>query len=319
MKFLNNTPKGKNMKLGPEDTNHGGAEMASASAIPPSIDVPSTRIVTTSWDDGDPFDWDVARLLADRKLPGTFYIPVQGHHSDVRMDRADMLSLDAQGFEIGAHGVSHKNLARCSSRQLLIEVEGCKKRLEDEMGKEIRMFAYPGGRYNRRVIASLKRAGFTGARTTEMLARDVNFAPFSMPTSVHVYPHSRVDYIRNLLRARDLGRGRDYLTRFWGAENWVSLAKMYFDSVLNSGGLWHLYGHSWEIEELQLWDGLKEVLDYVSNRPGVLYLANGPIVDSEWTQYLSSEVCPPSANGCQQGRPSVQKPRERQVGICQAR
>ncbi len=307
------------MKCHPEAPDHNGTLRASTPALNPSIGRPSTRIVTTSWDDGDPFDGDVAKLLADRKLPGTFYIPIQGHHSAVRMDRTDMLSLDAQGFEIGAHGVSHKNLTRCDSRQLVIEVEGCKKRLEDEMGKKIPMFAYPGGRHNRSVIAAVKRAGFTGARTTEMLARGMNFAPFSMPTSVHVYPHSRIDYLRNLLRAGDLGRGRDYLIRFWHAEDWVSLAKMFFDTVLRNGGVWHLYGHSWEIQELRLWDGLKEVLDYVSNRPGVLYLANGRIVNPQVIPCTSSEICPAPATAPPQSQPGVQEPRERQVGICQAR
>ena len=47
--------------------------------------MPLTRIVTTSWDDGDPSDLRVAELLAARKLPGTFYIPVKGHHRSSRM------------------------------------------------------------------------------------------------------------------------------------------------------------------------------------------------------------------------------------------
>ncbi len=307
------------MKQETETNNHNGGLRASSPAIDPSIVMPSIKIVTTSWDDGDPFDWDVAKLLADRKLPGTFYVPIQGHPSAERLDPADMLSLDAQGFEIGAHGVSHKNLTRCDLRQLVIEVEGCKKRLEDEMGKEVRMFAYPGGRYNRRVVAALKRAGFIGARTTEMLALDMNFAPFSMPTSTHVYPHPRLDYFRNLIRAGAFGRGRDYLSRFWHAEDWVSLSKMFFDSVLTNGGVWHLYGHSWEIQELQLWDGLKEVLDYVSNRPGVLYLANGRVANREVTKSTSSQICPPATTGSQEIRSDVHSPRERQAGICHVR
>ena len=79
---------------------------------------PLVRIVTTSWDDGDPADLRVAELLAARKLPGTFYIPVKGHHHSTRMNAAEMLELDGQGFEIGAHGVSHPNLPGCNPQQL---------------------------------------------------------------------------------------------------------------------------------------------------------------------------------------------------------
>lgn len=251
----------------------------------------SPRIVTTSWDDGDPVDLEVARLLADRRLSGTFYIPVKGHHRSGHMDHADVLSLDSQGFEIGAHGVSHPNLPRCGKEQLAVEVESCKKRLEDDLGKEVPMFAYPRGRHSSHVITSVKQAGFRGARTTAMLARDLTFDAFRMPTSVHVFPHSKVDYFRNLARARDCGRAWDYLTRLRRASNWVELAMLLFDTVLSKGGVWHLYGHSWEIKELRLWGGLKVMLDHVANRPGVLYLTNGAVVSVATAQSRRTVVC----------------------------
>ena len=239
---------------------------------------PLVRIATTSWDDGDPADLRVAELLAARKLSGTFYIPVKGHHHSTRMNAAEMLELDGQGFEIGAHGISHPNLPGCNPQQLDVEVEGSKKRLEDDLGKTVSMFAYPRGRHNQRVIASLQRAGYAGGRTTAMLARELTFDPFRMPTSVHVFPHSRWEYFRNLARVWDLQRAWAYATHFRDAKNWVDLAKILFDTVQRSGGIWHLYGHSWEIEELHLWDGLAEVLDYVAHRPGVSYIPNGVAV-----------------------------------------
>ena len=206
-----------------------------------------------------------------------------------------MLELASQGFEIGAHGVSHPNLPECDEKQLIVEVESCKKSLEDDLGKSVSMFAYPRGRHNSKVIASLKQAAYAGARTTAMLARELKFDPFRMPTSVHVFPHSRLDYFRNLARVWDLRRTWAYATHFRCAENWIELAKILFDSVLQSGGLWHLYGHSWEIDELRLWGGLKEVLDHVSNRPGVLYLANGPVVKLRTDKCLEAECCPDPA------------------------
>ena len=236
------------------------------------------RIATTSWDDGDPHDLRVAELLAARKLSGTFYIPVKGHHQSSRMSTAAMLELDGQGFEVGAHGVSHPDLPGCTAQQLIVEVEGSKKRLEDDLGKAVSMFAYPRGRHNLRVIASLQRAGYAGARTTAMLARELDFEPFRMPTSVHVFPHSRLEYFRNLARVWELRRAWAYATHFRDAKNWVELAKILFDSVQRCGGIWHLYGHSWEIEELHLWEALTEVLDYVAHRPGVSYIPNGAAV-----------------------------------------
>ncbi len=208
------------------------------------------------------------------------------------MRLAELLELDSQGFEIGAHGVSHPNLPACRDDELVVEVEGSKQHLEDELGKKVSMFAYPRGRHNGKVIASLIQAGYTGARTTAMLARGLDFDPYRMPTSVHVFPHTRFEYFRNLARVWDVRRTWAYATHFRCAENWVDLAKILFDSVLRDGGLWHLYGHSWEIEELGLWGELKEVLDYVCCRPGVLYLANGAIVDRQAQQSTAVECVP---------------------------
>jgi hypothetical protein len=39
-------------------------------------------IVTTSWDDGDPADLIVARILEERCLRGTFYVPIVGYHGN---------------------------------------------------------------------------------------------------------------------------------------------------------------------------------------------------------------------------------------------
>ena len=175
------------------------------------VAAPQPIIVTTSWDDGDPLDLKIARMLADRRLAGTFYIPIKGHHRSARMGRAGMLSLDSQGFEIGAHGVSHPNLPQCDAAQLVCEVVTCKKRLEDDLSKEVSMFAYPNGRHNSHVIAAVRRAGFVGARTTAMLARELIFDPFRMPTSVQAFPHSQLDYLKNFLTSGDFRRTWSHL------------------------------------------------------------------------------------------------------------
>jgi hypothetical protein len=60
--------------------------------------------------------------------------------------------------------------------------------------------------------------------------------------------------------------------------NWLELSKRLFDSVLQNGGIWHLYGHSWEIEELGLWKDLEEMLDYVCKREDVTYVPNWELI-----------------------------------------
>src|SRR4029077_17194873 len=122
-------------------------------------------------------------------------------------------------------------------------------------------------------------SGFNGARTTRMLAHALKVNRFEMPTTLQAYPHPPLSYLKNLGKRRDLaGIGR-YLKDYLPCRGWVEMGKKLFREVLDQGGIWHLYGHSWELEELGLWADLEEMLDYVANQPGVIYASNSQVLD----------------------------------------
>ncbi len=236
------------------------------------------RIVTTSWDDGDRADLRLAEMLRSRDIKGTFYVPNTPYGARPSLSHADLRSLSSKGFEIGAHSVSHKLLWGLSAEQLAKEVSPCKPMLEDILGTEVRMFCYPCGRYDSNVIRTLKEAGYWGARTVRMLATRLEFKPFEMPTTVQIIPHRKLSYIKNVARARKMEGLRVFLAHMPTLDNWLELGKRLFDSVLQNGGMWHLYGHSHEIENLDLWEDLGEMLDYVSKREGVMYVPNCELI-----------------------------------------
>jgi len=236
------------------------------------------KIVTTSWDDGDPKDVRIADLLRSRGLKGTFYVPLHGYAGRKTIEDQDLRALSSEGFEIGAHSVSHKSLSKLNRTELGHEVRDCKSALEQVLGRQVLMFCYPNGRYNSSVIQQVKEAGYKGERTTQMLSLQRDFKPFQMPTTIQAYPHSRVAYLRNLGRAKSvLGFARN-VTKLRHPRTWVALGKQLFDRVLEDGGMWHLYGHSWEIDEQGIWDELHEMLDHVSRHSNVTYLTNGQLL-----------------------------------------
>lgn len=232
------------------------------------------RIVTTSWDDGDPADLRLAELLRSRGVRGTFYVPIS-YNGRETLTHADLRSLSSEGFEVGAHGYSHKLLGGLSAADLAAEIEPCKPTLEGIVGQEVRMFCYPQGRYDARAIRALKSAGYRGARTVRMLATGSEFEPFEMPTTVQVYPHSRSVYFRNVARGGKISSLITCLAFSNRLTNWLDLGQRLFDSVLENGGIWHLYGHSWELDEQGLWKDFEQLLDYVCKRDDVMYVANG--------------------------------------------
>jgi hypothetical protein len=97
-------------------------------------------------------------------------------------------------------------------------------------------------------------------------------AEFEIATSVNAYRHL-VDGLEVLRLAR--GRPLQANRLFW---NWDLLAMAVFDRVLQTGGIFHLWGHSWEIEKFADWPRLVRVLDYIGRRPGVSYVDNAGLL-----------------------------------------
>lgn len=235
-------------------------------------------IVTTSWDDGDPRDLRIAELLHSRELAGTFYIPMAGYLNNSTLTASDVRALSAGGFEIGAHSISHNSLTLLSNEQLKSEVKTCKLTLEQMVAKEVSMFCYPNGRYSPRVIQEVMRAGYQGARTTWMLSTSADFRHFEMPTTLQAFPHLTTGYLRDLGRAKNIPGLWKFTTELSRLDSWVDLGKKLFSQVLEHGGIWHLYGHSWEIDDLAIWSDLCRMLDHVSHREGVIYVTNSELI-----------------------------------------
>ena len=222
-------------------------------------------IVTTSWDDGHALDERVAGLLAERGLKGTFYIPFQ--HPECGQIQPDLVRrLQAMGTEIGAHSMTHPDLRRLPSAVAQAEARSSKVWLEQIIGAEVPSFAFPFGYHNRRVAHAVAQAGFT-------LARTLRYDHLRRPThgllagvSVQAADASPLLVTRTWL---DVRGPRGVLT------DWSTRAKRAFDVARQRDGIWHLWGHSWEIERNHDWPRLVSVLDYVAGVPGVQYLTNG--------------------------------------------
>jgi peptidoglycan-N-acetylglucosamine deacetylase len=249
-------------------------------------------VVVTSWDDGDPQDLRLAEILRQAGVAATFYVPIFGEDGKRTLAPADTRALVSEGFEIGAHTMTHPVLSDLHGQRLWVEVHECKQVLEQVLGQEVQMFCYPRGRYNREVLETVRKAGYRGARTTRMLCQQASFNAFEMPTTLQAYPHDSLTYYKNLGKRRDLPGLYKYVIELRRLRSWIELGRKLFDQALQEGGIWHLYGHSWEIEELGLWDDLRQMLDYVRDRPGVIYANN-----SQTLQFLQQGVKPVEALG----------------------
>lgn len=240
--------------------------------------------MTTSWDDGDDLDYRVLELLKKYNLKGTFYAQKNLWN---RETPDGLIKLLAEEQEVGAHTLNHVWLNQLDENAVRQEIEGSKKWLEEIVGKPIRMFCYPGGFYRPSTKEIVKSLGFSGARTTESLAISMSEDPFEMPTTLQVYPHPILrrgklgfvskDFFRPL--KNNIKGIKKYNLSVASYFSWVSLAKGLFDRVNEQGGVFHLWGHSWEIDKYKMWGSVEKIFKYISKRQDFEYLTNSQIFE----------------------------------------
>lgn len=196
--------------------------------------------LTTSWDDGGILDMKIAEYLKKYNLPGTFYIVVDYVDKEGFLNWQQIKELDAMGFEIGSHTMSHpQDLKKLYEDDLFYEIVNSKDMLETVLGKTVSKFCYPRGRCDERVLAMVRKAGYTEARITGTPGILEPKSKLMMPGTIHIY--QRPEY-------HDLS-----VTEF---------AKGTIDRAMTEGGVVNIWGHSREIEHNHLWDVLDEVLKY---------------------------------------------------------
>jgi peptidoglycan/xylan/chitin deacetylase (PgdA/CDA1 family) len=218
-----------------------------------------TFVMTTSWDDGHPLDLRVAELLAKSGLTGTFYVPRSSQNPV--MDRSQIREL-SKSFEIGAHTLEHVMIDRLSDREASIQLSGSREWVEQLTSKSCRVFCFPGGKFRSRQLELVRQAGYEAARTVELLstASPRRFDGLCLiPTTVQVFPHGPYVYAKNALK-RLSAPVMPSPRRLLLSRDWLALAKDLFLQTVARGGVFHLWGHSWEIEEQGQWGNLEKFL-----------------------------------------------------------
>lgn len=141
----------------------------------------SSETVVLTFDDGfQNFCTTAFPVLEEFGLTATVFLVTDhcGKFNDwpgnpPELPRSEMLSwgqvkeLSRYGVEFGGHTRTHKDLTKLSGRDVLAEMAGSKKTLEDMLGLEAPTFAYPYGRHDDRVRQIAKET-FAAACSTNL-------------------------------------------------------------------------------------------------------------------------------------------------------
>lgn len=174
----------------------------------PDPEADAADAVLLTFDDG--FLSDYAHVYANYMeaglIPGFMsFIPIDFVGAPGRMSWTMIAELFREGVAIGSHGMSHVDLTAASDRELDRELVLSKLMLEDRLGGMVRLFAFPYGRFSRRVWEAALRAGYTHLFTIQ-LGHHRGFEPF-LYSRLCVTNEMDTNYLRRHLQDPDAARG----------------------------------------------------------------------------------------------------------------
>jgi peptidoglycan/xylan/chitin deacetylase (PgdA/CDA1 family) len=218
-----------------------------------------------SLDDGHPSDRKAVEILSKNDVNATFYIPIRNCEDRQILSKSEIREIGNE-FEIGSHTHDHCFLKNLPIEEARYQVIDGKKKLEDMLGRQVSGFCYPGGKYGHKHVELVKDAGFQYARTTMNLCFDTGDRPFEIPTTFQFYPHDRSVYLRNFVK------GGNWLKRFNGLrlalqhENWIDRLYALFEHASEHDEVFHLWGHSKDIDELNAWHEFDRFIAHVATK-----------------------------------------------------
>ena len=117
--------------------------------------------VALSFDDGHVSDYDIVLpLLQAHDATATFFITPDFVGREGYLSWLQVKHLHEAGMEIGSHSLSHPYSTAVTLEELMVEMQQSKLQIEQQIGAEVKSFAYPYGDYSQRTHQTAIAAGY---------------------------------------------------------------------------------------------------------------------------------------------------------------
>jgi peptidoglycan/xylan/chitin deacetylase (PgdA/CDA1 family) len=142
---------------------------------------PAQPSVCITFDDGCETDLIAAApVLREFGFNATFYLTAGFLGTPGYLNASQARDLDAQGFQIGCHSMTHAYLSDLTEPELKREIVDAKLQIEAILGHAIEHFSCPGGRYDQRTLRMARLAGFATVANSQFYANSSRTGPYEL-------------------------------------------------------------------------------------------------------------------------------------------
>src|SRR5579871_328809 len=187
------------------------------------------KCVCITFDDGCETDLlCAAPVLKELGFGATFYITPGFLSRPGYLSKTQVRELHTLGFEVGCHSQTHPYLTDVNDQRLHDETTGAKQRLEQITEASVEHFSCPGGRWDRRVLEAVKKAGFRTMATSQTGINEASADLFELTrvpvlSGMSVQQVIRMSHGEGLLQSRVKDSVRELIRGLLGNSTYDSL------------------------------------------------------------------------------------------------
>ncbi|MBN2425966.1 MAG: polysaccharide deacetylase family protein [Calditrichaceae bacterium] len=188
-----------------------------------SITSSSKQIIITFDDGYESVYLNALPVMEKYEAKGTIFIPLNyiGRFNDwdvqvkslkfKHLNEFQINELLETGFEIGAHGFSHKALTHMTLEQAREEISSVKTEMENRFNTMINVFCYPFGRYDNDILEIVKKTGYKYGIASQYIIRPPEqLSIFALPR-LNIYRFDNSDKILDRLDRHNTFSVRDWI------------------------------------------------------------------------------------------------------------
>ena len=222
------------------------------------------KAFTLSYDDGGVYDIPLIEIFNKHNLKSTFFVcssrleignfNLEKEEGSISYEKAKTLY---EGHEIASHSVNHARVGEIERSAVEYEVKEDIRAIKENLGIDIKGFAYPCGSQSDEAIEVIKEAGLSYARTNKSTYN------FDLPTDWYQWS----------------------FTCRHGDERLMECAREFVSLNPETSKIFYVFGHSYEFARNRAWDKIdkwhimEELADFMGGRDDIWYATNGEIYD----------------------------------------